>query len=183
MALHLLSQRSFCPIVISLLLAGCIIPMPIELDETEDNFAPSSDPSWISPSPAQIIDFDPIQSLQRGVSFKLGPLDDPNEADTIFWRVFLNYQGRFYNAIYRSNRGGGISPSRRDEGISFTLDPCLDFKLFTFEGPYRVELIVTDRPFLTESGDGSLINQLLSSEAQSFRVHWFIRIQQELCPL
>lgn len=162
---------------------GCVIPMPIELDETEQNFSPSHDPSWVNPPPSQIIHFDPQLTTRKTISFELGPLEDPNEADTLFWRVFLNYQGRFYNAIYRSNRGGGILPLRRVEGIQFTLTPCLDFKLFTFEGPYRIELIVTDRPFLNDGGDGSFINQLLSDDAQSFRVHWFVSFPQELCPL
>ena len=170
--------------IISLTLCtGCVVPMPVELDDTEENFAPSYDPTWITPTPAQVIDYDPQLSGERSILFDVGAVTDPNQADTLFWRVFLNYQGRFYNAIYRSNRGGGLSPSQRTEGISFALSPCLDFKLFNFEGPYRVELIVTDRPFISDSGESAFINQLIAEDAQSFRVHWFIRFPQELCLL
>lgn len=164
-------------------LAGCVIPMPIELDETEANYAPSYEPLWVEPSPSMVIEYDPVISEGGPISFDIGPLDDPNRNDTLFWRVFLNYQGRFYNAIYRSNQGGGISLSRRSDGIFFSLNPCLDFKLFSFDGPYRVELIVSDRPFSTEGDDNTSINQLLAEDAKSFRLHWFIRFPQERCPL
>ena len=164
-------------------MSGCVIPMPIEVDETEENFAPSHDPMWVSPSPAQVIEYDPVVSEDRELEFEVGALEDPNNVDVLFWRVFLNYQGRFYNAIYRSNRGVGITLNQRAEGVSFSLLPCLDFKLFNFEGPYRVELIVTDRPFVDEVGESASINQLLASDAKSFRVHWFIRLPQELCPI
>ena len=155
----------------------------IKFHETEANFAPSFDPLWVSPTPAMIIEYDPIVTDGQAIEFDIGPIGDPNKSDTLFWRVFLNYQGRFYNAIYRSNQGGGLSLTRRQEGIQFTLDPCLDFKLFSFEGPYRVELIVSDRPFLQDTEDQASINQLLAEEAMSFRIHWFIRFPQELCPL
>lgn len=122
-------------------------------------------------------------SENNDLEFDVGPLEDPNSADTLFWRLFLNYEGRFYNAIYRSNQGSGISFSQRYEGIQFSIDPCLDFKLFTFEGPYRVELIVSDRPFLQETTDSQLINQLIPKEAKSFKLHWFIDFPQELCLL
>ena len=170
-------------LLISALMSGCVIPMPIELDDTEENFAPSHDPSWVTPSPSQVIAYDPVVEEGAELSFKIGALDDPNVGDVLFWRVFLNYQGRFYNAIYRSNRGGGITLSQRVEGIDFSLSPCIDFKLFNIEGPYRIELIVTDRPFLDESGESVLINQLLASDAKSFRVHWFIELPQELCSI
>ena len=168
----------------SVLFVSCVIPMPVEQDVTEENFAPSYDPTWVAPNPAQVIDYDPQLNSERSIIFDVGAMSDPNQADTLFWRVFLNYQGRFYNAIYRSNRGGGLSPAQRIEGISFSLSPCLDFKLFNFEGPYRVELIVTDRPFISsDTGESAFINQLIASDAKSFRVHWFVRFPQELCPL
>lgn len=170
-------------VVVCTLMTGCVIPMPIELDDTEENFAPSHDPSWVSPSPAQVIEYDPVVSEGAELSFEVGALDDPNVGDVLFWRVFLNYQGRFYNAIYRSNRGGGITLSQRTEGIEFSLSPCIDFKLFNVEGPYRIELIVTDRPFLDERSESIFINQLLAADAKSFRVHWFIELPQELCSI
>ncbi len=172
-------------IMVSLVISSvsCVIPMPLELDETEANFAPSYEAIWVTPNPTSIIEYDPVVAEGAALFFDIGPLDDPNRDDILFWRVFLNYQGQFYNAIYRSNQGGGISLSDRRDGILFNLNPCLDFKLFNFEGPYRVELIVSDRPFSTEQGDSASINQLLPLDAKSFRVHWFVRFQQELCPL
>jgi hypothetical protein len=175
--------RLYAIITLGLSLTSCVIPMPIEVDETEANFAPSYDPLWVTPRSSMLIEYDPVITQGESIEFDVGPLDDPNESDILFWRVFLNYQGRFYNAIYRSNQGGGISLTRRAEGVHFTLNPCLDFKLFSFEGPYRVELIVSDRPFQQDPDERVFINQLLAEEAMSFRIHWFIRFPQELCPL
>ena len=168
-------------LIIGMIVSSCVIPMPIELDESEANYAPNFDPAWVQPTPAMIIEYDPVINRESILEFDSGPLTDPNQADTLFWRVFLNYQGRFYNAIYRSNQGGGISLSQRDEGIQFSVDPCLDFKLFTFDGPYRVELIVSDRPFLQDVDEDRLINQILANDAMSFKIHWFINFPQELC--
>ena len=161
---------------------GCVVPMPIEADPAELNYAPSYEYSLVSPTPARLISYSP-EGPAAALDFALGGLDDPNEDDNLYWRVFLNYQGRYYNAIYRSNRGDGLTPARRAEGVRFQLSPCLDFKLFPFEGPYRVELIVADRPFKQAEEGEDLINQILPEGARSFRVHWFVEYERALCPL
>ena len=157
--------------------------MPIEQSRITPNLSPFYNYFLVSPSPSSIVSYNPELDESNALFFEVGGLDDPNSDDLIFWRVFLNYQGRFYNAIYRSNRGDGLSPTLREEGISFQINPCLDFKLFQFEGPYRVELIVSDRPFLTADTDETQINQLLASGAKSFRIHWFVDYNRTLCPL
>ena len=167
---------------ISILTSGCFIPMPIEQETNQLNYPPSYEFFSVSPNPSQIINYQAEVSEGRPLIFKTGPLSDPNPEDLLFFRVFLNYQGRYYNAIYRSNRGDGLSPVLRGEGIEFQINPCLDFKLFTFEAPYRVELIVSDRPFRQVEEESALINQILPEDAYSFRIHWFIRYTQSLCP-
>lgn len=179
--------RAAAPLALAPLAAvlalACVVPMPIEADPAELNHAPSYEFSLVAPTPARLIDYAPEGPAVAPLEFLLGGLDDPNEDDNLYWRVFLNYQGRYYNAIYRSNRGDGLTPALRAEGVSFQLSPCLDFKLFPFEGPYRVELIVADRPFRQAEDGADLINQILPEGARSFRVHWFVRYERALCPL
>ena len=162
---------------------SCIVPLPIEQDQSEFNYPPTYEFFDVSPTPSGIIEYDPEIYEGAPLEFRTGPLIDPNLEDALFWRVFLNYQGRYYNPIHRSNRGAGLSPSLRAEGIQFQISPCLDFKLFSFELPYRVELIVSDRPFRQVEEESALINQILPADAESFRIHWFVRYTQALCPL
>jgi len=162
---------------------ACLIPMPIEADPAEQNYAPSFPYELIEPDPAYVIDYQPDVLEGSALSFSVRELEDPNATDKLYWRVFLNYQGRFYNAIYRSNRGDGLPPSARQEGVLFQLSPCLDFKLFPFEGPYRVELVIADRPFRQTDEGSQLINQILPEGAKSTRIHWFISYERALCPL
>lgn len=168
---------------LALSLSGCLIPMPIEQEQIQFNYPPTYEFFSVYPSPSQIIDYQAEVSEGQSLFFQTGPLNDPNPDDLLFFRVFLNYQGRYYNAIYRSNRGDGLSPILRDEGIEFQINPCLDFKLFNFDAPYRVELIVADRPFRQVEEESAFINQILPEDAHSFRIHWFIRYSQSLCPL
>ena len=158
--------------------------MPIEIDGSSENLAPSYLPLWVSPNPSQIIEYQPEIVQGQAINFTTGPIIDPNNNDILFWRVFLNYQGRYYNAIFRSNRGEGITADQREQGISFQVSPCVDFKLFNYASPYRVELIVSDRPFKSNQTEESpLVNQVLSDGAYSFKIEWFIRYDQALCPL
>ena len=139
--LTIICKGYYLPVILGLLLWGCVIPMPIELDETEANFAPSFDPLWVSPTPAMIIEYDPIVTDGQAIEFDIGPIGDPNKSDTLFWRVFLNYQGRFYNAIYRSNQGGGLSISKQgDNGLIVNV-----YKSYSggFIAPLQMELIAS----------------------------------------
>ena len=166
--------------------SGCLVQMPLEQEETPDNQAPRYQLEQLIPSPERIISYDPELSDGAPLDFFIGGLDDPNAGDALFWRVFLNYQGLYYHPIHRSNRGVGLSAALRMEGIRFQVDPCLDFRVFESEGPHRVELIVSDRPFIQESEEeGSVAarpNQALPSEAESFTIRWFISFSRDRCP-
>lgn len=164
-------------------LSGCLIPMPIEADPAEQNFSPSFPYELVHPDPAYLIQYQPDVFEGAALSFSVSDLEDPNDEDKLYWRVFLNYQGQYYNAIYRSNRGDGLPPAARSEGIQFQISPCLDFKLFPFEGPYRVELVITDRPFRQTSDELVQINQVLPQGAKSVRIHWFVDYERALCPI
>jgi hypothetical protein len=158
--------------------------MPIEGDRSSENLAPSYESLWVYPNPSQIIEYQPEVAQGQPIDFSTGPIFDPNESDILFWRVFLNYQGRYYNAIFRSNRGEGIKADQREQGISFQISPCVDFKLFNYDPPYRVELIVSDQPFKSNNeSDSPLVNQVLSDGAYNFKIEWFVRYDQALCPL
>ena len=166
--------------------SGCLVQMPLEQEETPENQAPRYQLERLTPSPERIISYDPELSDGAPLDFFIGGLDDPNPGDALFWRVFLNYQGLYYHPIHRSNRGVGLSATLRTEGIRFQVDPCLDFRVFESEGPHRVELIVSDRPFIQESEEeGSITarpNQALPGEAESFTIRWFISFSRDRCP-
>ena len=166
--------------------SGCLVQMPLEQEETPENQAPRYQLERLTPSPERIISYDPELSDGAPLDFFVGGLNDPNSGDALFWRVFLNYQGLYYHPIHRSNRGAGLSALLRAEGIRFQVDPCLDFRVFESEGPHRVELIVSDRPFIQESEEeGSITarpNQALPSEAESFTIRWFISFSRDRCP-
>ena len=166
--------------------SGCLVQMPLEQEETPENQAPRYQLERLTPSPERIISYDPELSDGAPLDFFVGGLNDPNSGDALFWRVFLNYQGLYYHPIHRSNRGAGLSALLRTEGIRFQVDPCLDFRVFESEGPHRVELIVSDRPFIQESEEeGSITarpNQALPSEAESFTIRWFISFSRDRCP-
>ena len=177
-----LTQRALC-LSAALWSVGCMVAMPISADPSEQNYAPSFPYELVSPDPAYLVTYQPELEEGGPLTFSVVELEDPNEGDSLYWRVFLNYQGRYYNAIYRSNRGEGLPPSARSEGLSFQLSPCLDFKLFPFDGPYRVELVIADRPFRQTDDDSLLINQILPEGAKSTRLHWFVTYERALCPL
>ena len=159
------------------LLSHCILPMPLEQEAPIENLPPSYNTATLTPSPEQLVDYDPELSGGAPLEFFLGGLEDPNIEDALFWRVFLNYQGIYYHPIHRSNRGAGLVESQRTRGIRFQVDPCLDFRVFGTEGPHRVELIVSDRPFLFEEDDTreERPNQALPDDAKNFTVRWFLR--------
>ena len=170
-------------LLLNLQQVGCMLPMPISADPAEQNYAPSVVYELIEPDPAYLVSYQPERAGGAPLTFSVPELEDPNEGDQLYWRVFLNYQGRYYNAIYRSHRGEGLPPSARSEGVVFQLSPCLDFKLFPFDGPYRVELMISDRPFRQSDDESLLVNQLLPEAAKSVRVHWFVTYERALCPL
>ncbi len=172
----------------SMLMTSCLVPMPIEQEPIEPNYPPEYLSSQTYPTPGALIDYDPAS--QENIQFTIAGLSDPNLNDLLYWRVFLNYEGKYYNAIFRSNVDRGIDRFNWEAGIQFEVDPCFDFKIFNLQGPFRVELVVADRPFIEsnlQTSDESLEivepNQMLPEQAKSFRVHWMIEYDKNNCIL
>ena len=167
------------------LLLGCLVPMPLEPEALQENQSPRYQRETLSPSPELLLRYNPELTEGAPINFFVGGLSDPNRQDALYWRVFLNYQGLYYHPIHRSNRGAGLNESLREEGIRFEVDPCLDFRVFESEGPHRVELIVSDRPFLSERDgeiEGARPNQDLPEDALSFTIRWFVSFSRDRCP-
>jgi hypothetical protein len=169
-------------------LISCLVPMPIEQEPIEPNYPPEYLSSQTLPTPGTLVVYDP--SSQENIRFLIAGLDDPNFNDLLYWRVFLNYEGKYYNAIFRSNVDRGIDRFDWASGIQFEVDPCFDFKIFNLQGPFRVELVVADRPFIESNPQTSdeileLVepNQMLPKQAKSFRVHWMIEYDKNNCIL
>ena len=175
-------------LIVSLMMISCLVPMPIEQEPIEPNYPPEYLSSQTYPTPGALIDYDPAS--QENIQFTIAGLSDPNLNDLLYWRVFLNYEGKYYNAIFRSNVDRGIDRFNWESGIQFEVDPCFDFKIFNLQGPFRVELVVADRPFIEsnlQTTDESLEivepNQMLPTQAKSFRVHWMIEYDKNNCIL
>jgi hypothetical protein len=176
---------------LSLLCQACLIPMPIEQEPVEPNYQPYYLFEQTMPVPGELVLYEPAQ--QENISFLVAGLNDLNEDDLLYWRVFLNYEGKYYNAIFRSNIDNGLDREAWSKGISFELDPCFDFKIFNLKGPFRIELVVSDRPFLDlnegtidQNGEEAFIlfpNQMIPEQAKSFRIHWMVDYDKNNCIL
>ncbi len=173
-------------LLLSCCLSGCLIPLPIEEEPAEVNWPPFFDPGQVEPNYNKIIrDYDPrVHGAERPIT--LDSIDDPNPEDLIFWRWFVNYQGRPYKLIYEDGPKFGLSPELRSKGITFKLVPCELPVTVAQDGVefHTIELIVADRPFVDpseEAPDEQTPNQVLPADAGSFRVVWFLEFDRAIC--
>jgi hypothetical protein len=191
--MHFISilRNIFVIVLVGVICEACLVPMPIEQEPIAPNYQPYYLFEQTMPVPGELVLYEPAQ--QENIRFVVAGLNDLNQDDLLYWRVFLNYEGKYYNAIFRSNIDSGLSKEDWSKGISFELDPCFDFKIFNLKGPFRVELVVSDRPFLDlnaieldQNGEEEFIllpNQMLPDQAKSFRIHWMVDYDKNNCIL
>ena len=141
-----------CLVVVSLmLLAGCLIPPPLEEEIEITNQAPRIIVDSIVPHPAT----GPVLMNANCslYSFRAN-ITDPDAGDTLYWRVFLDYHrdtNRLDGPVYET----GLDPNNLSSGqsIQFDVDPNHE-KFFydtSTDGIHTVELLVSDSPFYREA--------------------------------
>lgn len=151
------------------LLSGCLIPFPIEEQPPEINYPPYYAEGTVSPSPDRWHEYDPLADGPV-VVFDVGVVDDPNLGDVLFYRWFVDF----------SAEGGGLTalgelgPSERGE-IRFEYPPCFERRVGG-EVEHRIDLVVSDRPFLEGSA-----TQAVPDDAGVLHLTWFIRLDDRLC--
>lgn len=165
---HALRWGSIC-----LAFAGCAVPLPIEEEQPDPNYPPFFDPLAVSPGFSQVINFDPGNDEEASLTFELPVVGDYNVDDTLFWRVYLNYDPQTFPI--RIN-GGEIrtTDSVIREGLRFTLN-CSNFRPFRAVDLHRLELVIGDRAFSDPNSPALLTG------AEQTRIAWFIELSTQ-CP-
>lgn len=152
-------------------LAGCLIPYPIEERPIEINYPPFYVEGTISPTPDEIHEFDPRVDLD-GVLFRVA-LDDPNLNDQLEYRWFIDYNRDTGAPIQADSLSPGESGA-----IAYPFQPCL-LPRTGGETIHRIDLFVADRPFLQTPGPP--VNQRVADGTGTLALTWFVRLDDRLC--
>ena len=128
-------------------LQGCLLPPPIGPAPDEYNLPPQIIPDSLTPAPTE---GPKLMSIHcSGYPF-FARISDPDQNDTLYWRVFLDYH-RDENPILSEVQVLPPGPNRLVDAalIQFTISP--NNELFIGGGrmdeAHQVELLVSDRPF------------------------------------
>ena len=128
-------------------LMGCLLPPPIGQAPDEYNLPPQIIPDSLTPAPTE---GPKLMSIHcSGYPF-FARISDPDQNDTLYWRVFLDYH-RDENPILSEVQVLPPGPNRLVDAdlIQFTISP--NNELFIGGGrmdeAHQVELLVSDRPF------------------------------------
>ncbi|MCA9548041.1 MAG: hypothetical protein KC613_26730 [Myxococcales bacterium] len=157
--------------------------MPIEGEDVELNFPPFYFFGQIRPAFTRTVTYDPeLDPEGAGVEFSTGPLGDPNDGDRLFWRWFFNY-GVGSTAIEAASPINGLAPEQRGLGVGLQVRPCEDLRRrFPEVALHRIELVLADRPFAADDGQGPR-NQALPEDAGQVRLVWYLAFDPSRCPL
>ena len=169
--------------LIPLLLAGCVIPLPIEGEPIERNFPPFYTGGSLAPSPNEPA-FDPETEETR--EWCVHGVEDPNARDRIFYRWFINYDGVRVTSDLEGNPPGGRAQVEGGLALCFPVRPC-EHSVFPDEQNIRelhtIELIIADREFKSndELLEGEAPFRALPEDATSVRITWFLQFETP-CP-
>ena len=148
--------------VLSILISGCIVGMPIEETLQEANLAPV-------------------------LRFQTGKIVDPNGEDRLFWKWFINYEPNTGRGLVEEGPGDGLPPENWGaEGITINIQPCSNGNLL--DSPtniHRIELVVTDRPFRGNSSrtdPNARPFQEIADNATSIKLIWYLQFDDTDCP-
>jgi hypothetical protein len=158
-------------LLLPLLLTGCLVPFPIEERPAAVNYPPFYINESVSPSAARVRDYDP-RADGDAVVLRVGVVGDPNATDSLFARLFINFDpnesnGLFGNATLRPGQTGPLE---------FNVDPCRHRRGLSGETTIAVDLIVSDRPFNADA-----VNNAVPDDAGTFTISWQIRFDEETC--
>lgn len=164
-------------------LAGCVVPMPIEPEPVEQNLPPFYLTPSVSPPFNQLIEFDP--ELAEALELRTGPIGDPNPGDRIFFRWFFNYLPNGFPFIAEEGPPEGRSlASLVDGAIVNRLTPCIDLTTNAFRETdlHRIEVVIADRPFVSDVEGTQTPNQTVAEGGYLLRIVWFVRVDRSKCP-
>lgn len=167
----------------SLAAAGCVVPMPIEAEPIEQNLPPFYITPAVTPQFNQVVEFDPENA--DILELRTGPIGDPNPGDRIFFRWFFNYTPTGFPFIAEDGPAEGQSlASLVDGAIVNRLAPCVDLTTNAFRETdlHRIEVVIADRPFVTDADDSPTPNQTIAEGGYLLRIVWFVRFDRSKCP-
>ncbi len=148
-------------------LSGCITPAPAEYEPVA-NIWPRLDS--IDPDPAA-----GYQQQGPGCDDRLyqARVVDADEGETIYWRVFVDYQVRAAQQLRNSYAPNDPDPAKGVR-ISFTIDQSTPW--VPGNAPHVVELFVADRPFM--GPDGRSVDLNLYPDAGWVDLFWTVQVSQ-----
>lgn len=172
---------------LSLWLSACILPPPIDPVAEFGNQPPRIIPSGIFPNPVQM----PItltEDCGEPQVFNLFVLD-PDERDTIFWRVFVDYSANEFQfeefpdlieqeSIVPANTGPDLRRQLRFELSA--ADPRFSAGATRFNSGHVIEVLISDRPF---KEDPLSARDTASDSAQTAIWAWTANLSDGPCPL
>lgn len=131
----------------SLVCSACLLPPPVIELPAEQNHPPRIEPTSLRWDPTD----GPRQMSTHCPGYRFYALvSDPDESDTLYWRVFVDYHR---DRTPLESEVHFLDPQPGDRSLSFSVDPQSDTRFGVAEGrltqAHTVELLVADRPFHT----------------------------------
>ncbi|MEE2960178.1 MAG: hypothetical protein VYA34_05490 [Myxococcota bacterium] len=131
---------------IALSINSCLLPPPFEAEDNYLNLPPRIEANSLDPHPAE--GAVRIYTVCGTMRFS-ARLVDPNLGDTLYWRVFLNYDLEPTPLESQLLEFDTVASTESGLTIEFEIDPQ-DFR-FTLRNEennqHYVELLLSDRPF------------------------------------
>jgi hypothetical protein len=160
-------------------LSGCLMPPPIDEGDPVDNHPPRIAPESLLPTPPS----EDMSVLCPPYDFR-ATVTDPDSRDTLYWRVFIDYD--LEDELEKvENEPGELPPaSTSSRLIAFKVDPKdvlfrATFGRSRFDVPHSVELVVVDRPFVdTLEPYGRFVDEPGETDSYS----WTIELLEEADP-
>jgi hypothetical protein len=126
-------------------LAACVLPPAIEEAVQLKNQPPRIQPDSLTPAPTD----GPKVMTTKCTSYGFfATVDDPDPGDTIYWRVFLDYNHQQVPNLLATSTGEA-TPGQQ---LKFDVNPN-DRRFFTsgkFSEVHIVELFISDRPIIQD---------------------------------
>lgn len=163
-------------------LTACLLVEPIEEEEIPPNYPPTFAPERASPPFEQEVVFD-TQNRTEPIVFKVSGISDADTDDRVYWRWYTNYDARSFPLAAANGLTAGRAQGPDGVTVTYSLSPCDDLSTFQGRTLHRVELIVTDRPFLDDEATAGNRNQQLTPGAGQFRVVWYVEADLSRCPV
>ncbi len=159
---------------------ACVVPIDIEVEPVPPNYPPMFRPELVQPSFQREVEYDPELNEGR-LTFQVPGVTDVDAVDRLYWRFFVNYDPTFSFAIAGAGSTTGRPQTTGGVNVTYPLDPCVDLSGSNTRDLHRLEVVISDRPFLDDTAASGARNQALPTDAGQIRVVWFIRVDLDRC--